>query len=136
MPVVPRLSVQGRKLLPSWALACIAIGGFTVLRLGSGNGMVHDLATSTAAFSILLLAIDAKGAVSRFLSAPWLVRIGIFSYSLYLVHAPLLAVFWFALRPLQLSPDVTFAILVLCSPLVVGLAYGFHRLFERPFMRV
>jgi peptidoglycan/LPS O-acetylase OafA/YrhL len=43
---------------------------------------------------------------------------------------------WFALRPLQLSPDATFAVLVLCSPLVIGLAYGFHLLFERPFMRV
>jgi peptidoglycan/LPS O-acetylase OafA/YrhL len=52
------------------------------------------------------------------------------------MHAPLLHLFWFALRPLQLSPDVTFAILLLCVPLMVGLAYGFHRLFERPFMRL
>jgi peptidoglycan/LPS O-acetylase OafA/YrhL len=130
------LTVQGRKVLPVWALGCIAIGGLALVRLGSGNGLVHDLATSAAAFCILLLAIDANGAVSRFLSATWLVRIGIFSYSLYLVHAPFVHLFWFALRPLQLSPDVTFAILILCTPLVIGLAYGFHRLFERPFMRI
>jgi peptidoglycan/LPS O-acetylase OafA/YrhL len=130
------LTVEGRRLLPPWALACIAIGGFGVLRLGSGNGLVHDLATSAAAFSILLLAIDPKSGVSRFLSTPWLVRIGIFSYSLYLVHAPILHLIWFCLRPLQLSPDATFLVLVLSVPLVVGLAYGFHRVFERPFMRV
>jgi peptidoglycan/LPS O-acetylase OafA/YrhL len=130
------LTVQGRKLLPTWALACIAIGGLALVRLGSGNGLVHDLATSAAAFCVLLLAIDANGVMSRFLSATWLVRIGIFSYSLYLVHAPFVHLFWFALRPLQLSPDVTFFILTLCAPLVVGLAYGFHRLFERPFMRL
>jgi peptidoglycan/LPS O-acetylase OafA/YrhL len=130
------LTVQGRRLLPSWMLACIAIGGLAVVRLGSGNGLIHDLATSAAAFGVLLLAIDSNGVLSRLLSAAWLVRIGIFSYSLYLVHAPFLHLFWFALRPLQLSPDVTFVILLLCAPLVVSLAYGFHRLFERPFMRV
>jgi peptidoglycan/LPS O-acetylase OafA/YrhL len=130
------LTVQGRKLLPTWALTGIAIGGLALVRFGSGNGLVHDLAISAAAFSVLLLAIDANGAVSRFLSTPWLVRIGIFSYSLYLIHAPILHLFWFALRPLQLSSDVTFALLLLCVPLVLGLAYGFHRLFERPFMRI
>jgi peptidoglycan/LPS O-acetylase OafA/YrhL len=130
------LTVQGRKLLPTWALACIAIGGLALVRLGSGNGLAHDLAISAAAFSVLLLATDANGAVSRFLSTAWLVRIGIFSYSLYLMHAPFLHLFWFALRPMRLSPDLTFLILVLCTPLVVGLTYVFHRLFERPFMRV
>jgi peptidoglycan/LPS O-acetylase OafA/YrhL len=130
------LTVQGRRLLPAWMLACIAIGGLALVRLGSGNGLVHDLATSAAAFCVLLLAIDANSTVSRYLSATWLVRIGIFSYSLYLVHAPLVHLIWFALRPLQLSPDITFVILMLCAPLVVGLAYGFHRLFERPFMRI
>jgi peptidoglycan/LPS O-acetylase OafA/YrhL len=130
------LTVQGRKFLPAWALACIAVGGLALVRFGSGNGLVHDLATSVAAFCVLLLAIDPGSAVSRFLSTPWLVRVGVFSYSLYLVHAPILALLWFALRPLQLSPDATFGILVLCAPLLVGLAYGFHLLFERPFMRV
>jgi peptidoglycan/LPS O-acetylase OafA/YrhL len=130
------LTIQRRRLLPAWLLALIAIGGLGLVRLGSGNGLMHDLATCAAAFSVLLLATDAKGAVLRFLSATWLVRIGIFSYSLYLVHAPLIHLFWFALRPLQLSPDLTFLLLVLCAPLVVALAYGFHRAFERPFMRV
>jgi peptidoglycan/LPS O-acetylase OafA/YrhL len=128
------LTVQGRRLLPAWALACVAFGGLALVRFGSGSGLVHDLATSAAAFSVLLLAIDARGRVSRFLSTPVLVRIGIFSYSLYLMHAPLVHLFWFALQPLQLSPDVTFLVLLLCVPLIVGLAYAFHCLFERPFM--
>lgn len=131
-----RLTVQERKLLPNWALGCIVIAGFAIVRLGTGNGLVHDLATSAAAFGILLLAIDPNSAMSRWLSTRWLVRIGIFSYSLYLVHAPFLHLLWFALRPLQLSADATYLILVLCAPLLVALAYGFHRLFERPFMRV
>ncbi len=130
------LTVQGRHLFPHWALALIAIGGLACVRLGSGNGLAHDVATGAAAFSVLLLAIDANGGLARILSTGWLVRVGTFSYSLYLVHAPLLHLCWFALRPLQLSQDLTFAVLLLCTPLIVGLAYGFHRLFERPFMRV
>jgi peptidoglycan/LPS O-acetylase OafA/YrhL len=130
------LTVQGRRPLPARALGAIVVGGLALVRFGSGNGLVHDLATSAAAFSVLLLAIDANSAVSRFLSTPWLVRIGVFSYSLYLVHAPLVHLCWFALRPLGLSPDATFFVLLLCVPLIVVLAYGFHRLFERPFMRV
>jgi peptidoglycan/LPS O-acetylase OafA/YrhL len=130
------LTVQGRKLLPSWVLACVAIGGLAVVRLGSGNGLIHDLGTSAAAFSVLLLGIDSNGAVARFLRHTWLVRIGIFSYSIYLMHAPLIHILWFALRPLQLSPDVTFWILVVCAPLTIGVCYGFHLLFEFPFMRV
>jgi len=130
------LTVQGRHLFPHWALALIAIGGLACVRLGSGNGLAHDIATSAAAFSVLLLAIDPNGGLARILSTGWLVRVGTFSYSLYLVHAPLLHLCWFVLRPLQLSPDLAFTALLLCTPVVVGVAYVFHRLFERPFMRV
>jgi peptidoglycan/LPS O-acetylase OafA/YrhL len=135
--LVASLTVRGRHVAPKWVLGCVAAGGLIAVRLGSGNGLVHDLATTASAFSVLLLAADGRGAVSRVLSTPWLVRVGIFSYSLYLLHAPLVHLSWLALRPLHLSADATFAILaVLCVPLIVGISYGFHCLFERPFMRV
>jgi peptidoglycan/LPS O-acetylase OafA/YrhL len=131
------LAVQGRTLLPKWALALIVLAGLAVLRLGSGNGLVHDLATAAAFFAVLQLALDPAGRVTRVLSAPWLVRIGLFSYSIYLVHAPLLHLSWFALRPLGLSDDLNFVVLVvICLPLIVAVSYGFHCVFERPFMRL
>jgi len=131
------LAIQGRRLLPKWVLAVIVLAGLAVLRLGSGNGLVHDLATAAAFFAVLQLASDPAGRVTRVLSAPWLVRIGLFSYSIYLVHAPLLHLSWFALRQLGLSDDLNFVVLaVICLPLIVAASYGFHCVFERPFMRL
>jgi peptidoglycan/LPS O-acetylase OafA/YrhL len=131
-----QLTVRGTRVAPKWLLGMVALAGAVVIRLGSGNGLVHDLAASAAAFALLTMAIEPDSAVSRVLSAPWLVRIGLFSYSIYLVHAPLLHVAWLALRPLSLSPNQMFAALVFVGvPLIVALAYAFHVAFERPFMR-
>jgi peptidoglycan/LPS O-acetylase OafA/YrhL len=131
------LTVRGNRLAPNWVLATVAVVGFAVVRVGSGNGLAHDLATSGATFAVLLLAADSRSAVARVLSAAPLVRIGVFSYSIYLVHAPLLHLFWLAQRPARLSPDACFALLAFVAlPLIVLVAYGFHCLFERPFMRV
>jgi peptidoglycan/LPS O-acetylase OafA/YrhL len=133
-----KLSVGRETLrLPRWVLFGVFGLGLLAVRFGSGNGLVHDLATTGAFFCLLLLATDGNSATARFLSNPWLVRIGFFSYSLYLVHAPILHLTWMALRPLDLSHDAMFAGLVLLgTPLSLSLSYGFHVLFERPFMRV
>jgi peptidoglycan/LPS O-acetylase OafA/YrhL len=123
-------TVDRRDIAPRWVLGLAALAGFGLVRLGSGNGLAHDLETSVAAFSVLMLARDPESAVARTLSTPWLARIGLFSYSVYLVHAPLLHLSWFALRPFGLSPDLTFAVLILgCMPLWIFVSYGFHVAF-------
>jgi peptidoglycan/LPS O-acetylase OafA/YrhL len=131
------LTAQQKPLpAPRVVLGAVFAAGLVAVRLGSGNGLVHDLSTSAAFFCLLLLANEPKSLTARVLTAPWLVRIGFFSYSIYLVHAPLLHLSWLALRPLQLTPGVFFGVLTLvCLPLIVGVAYGFHCLFERPFIR-
>lgn len=65
-----------------------------------------------------------------------LVVIGTFSYSLYLVHAPFLQLIWqYLLGPFDLSHERTFGFLMTIGlSLVLAGAYGFFRLFERPFM--
>jgi peptidoglycan/LPS O-acetylase OafA/YrhL len=132
------LTAQRRPLpAPRWVLGAVFVAGLTAVRLGSGNGLVHDLATAAAFFCVLLLAAETDSFAWRVLSTPWLVRLGFFSYSIYLVHAPLLHLCWLGLRPLGLSPDALFAVLALvCLPAITGVAYCFHLLFERPFMRV
>jgi peptidoglycan/LPS O-acetylase OafA/YrhL len=135
--IAAALTVERRTVAPRWLLALGVVGGLGLVRLGSGNGLVHDLETTVAAFCLLLLATKPDSAVSRVLSTPWLAWIGFFSYSLYLIHAPLLHVGWLALRPLGLSDDAGFALLVLVGvPLIVLTSYGFHLAFERPFMRL
>jgi peptidoglycan/LPS O-acetylase OafA/YrhL len=64
-------------------------------------------------------------------------RFGSFSYSIYLVHAPVLALMvTFVVRPLSLPPLVGFGALLLVGlPTILAFAYGFHLIFEAPFIR-
>jgi peptidoglycan/LPS O-acetylase OafA/YrhL len=130
------LTVRGKVIAPNWILAGVALAGFAAVRAGSGNGIVHDLATSVGAFAILMLCLNAGGATVRVLSRPALVRVGIFSYSLYLIHAPVLHLLDLALDNAGVDPNIQFGLLVIFGfPVILLVAYGFHCVFERPFMR-
>jgi peptidoglycan/LPS O-acetylase OafA/YrhL len=74
--------------------------------------------------------------IRRLFESRWLVGLGSFSYSLYLVHMPLQGVLFLPLRHWVHSSDLVLLLnLAVNLPLVCLLAYGFYRLFERPFMR-
>jgi peptidoglycan/LPS O-acetylase OafA/YrhL len=61
--------------------------------------------------------------------------VGAFSYSLYLIHVPLLAAFHLGLLWLHLSGIVRAALLFTVGPLLAALgAYLFYLAFERPFL--
>lgn len=77
---------------------------------------------------------DASVVVRLFSSRP-LVWLGVVSYSLYLIHDPLLALMRAGLARHDLQPLPAFAILVVIGvPLVLGASYVFHRCVERPFL--
>ena len=64
-----------------------------------------------------------------------MVWLGAFSYSLYLIHYPIVAASDFALRRTGLNPAIQFAVLLgVGIPLCILCAYSFHLVFERPFM--
>lgn len=73
----------------------------------------------------------------RGLSSRPLVALGGFSYSLYLMHDPILSIALRYLKPwIDTAPVPTFfVVLVSLVPAVLGLCYLFHRVFERPFLR-
>jgi peptidoglycan/LPS O-acetylase OafA/YrhL len=66
--------------------------------------------------------------------ALWL---GLFSYSIYLVHAPLVGVLnKYAFAPMDLSPLAKFGLMLAVGlPVILACCYGFHLLFEAPFLR-
>jgi peptidoglycan/LPS O-acetylase OafA/YrhL len=73
-----------------------------------------------------------KRPVFRFLERRWAVALGIISYSLYLVHYPLLVLASSALRTRGWAPGSRLAVLLLvAAPLCLPVAVLFHALFER-----
>ena len=67
-----------------------------------------------------------------------IVRIGKFSYSLYLVHFPVQQVLWqHVVLPMRLGATMTFAVMATAGTgVTLVFAYGFYLLFERPFTTV
>jgi peptidoglycan/LPS O-acetylase OafA/YrhL len=86
-----------------------------------------------------LLAVMYGGGAARMrrvLSWRPALKLGLFSYSIYLLHAPLLAVAYVkVVQPMHLAPLAAFTLLIVVAvPAIVVLCYGFHLLFEAPFL--
>jgi peptidoglycan/LPS O-acetylase OafA/YrhL len=98
---------------------------------------VMDVPTGIFAASLLLhTTLTRESLATRFLSWKPFVFLGTFSYSIYLVHAPLLQLLWqYALAPYHHAPATMFVLLMTGGCVVVlAFAYGFFRLCEEPFM--
>lgn len=83
----------------------------------------------------LAIANKKLPSILRVFQHPIAIALGVFSYSLYLTHGPVLVLVRYFLFNLQLSP-VMFAITSYVLGVIVSLifAYLFYLLFERPFM--
>jgi peptidoglycan/LPS O-acetylase OafA/YrhL len=96
-----------------------------------------DLPVALLGFAALIGATTGrKGALKSILSWHPLVVIGTFSYSLYLIHAPLLQILWqYVLEPLGVRPDLRFYFLMTGGlALILGASYLFFLLVEAPFL--
>jgi peptidoglycan/LPS O-acetylase OafA/YrhL len=101
--------------------------------------IVADLLFGVIGFCVLVISsLDERSVLRRIASWKPLVWVGGFSYSLYLIHFPLQQLIWQdVVRRWNFTKPVTF--LIMAGPvsiLLVLLSYVFHRLFERPFMRL
>ncbi len=118
------------------------------LRWWTANLLYSDLlvGAATAAF-LVYAAASSRISGARSTAPPLAVRLlqsrialglGAFSYSLYLVHFPLLSLLHSFLRPhFTATPLHLFlklaCLFVLGVPLCLAAAYGFYRVFEKPF---
>jgi len=138
-----RSEASGRRVPWGWitiglTVALVALfAAFGSERLLGQDLYWADLGVG-AAMACGLAALVGTGSVAarRVLEHRRLVGIGHFSYSLYLVHAPLLLIAWlFVVEPMHLSPNGSFAVMVVgVAPLLVLASYGFFLVFERPFL--
>ncbi len=135
--------VRARSRVPWSVLAvgfavCAALLGYIAGE--SVDALTPFIELPLALFVVcLLVAASRRGQSARLracLGFRPLAFVGMFSYSLYLIHAPLLQAEWqYALRPLHLGSSLTFTLLAAIGvPLVLAAAYLFYRACERPFM--
>lgn len=99
----------------------------------------HLLALGTACFLIyctnFVMNDKPLPPAVRLLESPWVVGLGIFSYSLYITHAPVVWLVHQLLLSFQLSPAImAIKWFLIAVPLSILLGYLFYRVFERPFM--
>ena len=142
------LGMFAAKLVAQWhrdgrSPLCLADGGIVAaffLVTAVDHRFWHLGTTSDAKWgliyaALLLMASRPKSRLHHLLSARWLVACGIFSYSVYLIHEPLLIAFraHVVTHPLSNSADAALELCV-AAPALLLLGYVFHRLFERPFM--
>lgn len=116
-------------------VACLATCAYIALR-GEDSFYPDLLGALTVCGLLIACSFSPSSPLSRMFGWRPLVAIGMFSYSLYLIHAPLLQVIWqYAIAPLHLTPARAFALLVSIGVLcILGAAYLFFFAFERPFM--
>ena len=73
--------------------------------------------------------------VLRLLESRALVSLGAFSYSLYLIHGPILAILIFLMHHRLHGNNLFLLMIGLGLPITLGASYLFYLCFERPFLR-
>ena len=115
---------------------------FVILALTVNTWPIYllDLLTALAAVGLLLAAARPAGRNPVRAALEWrpLVWIGGFSYSVYLIHAPLVQLIWqYGLRPLGFGLGALptyLALIVVGVPLIVAASWLFWYGCERPFL--
>jgi len=134
-----------KKNVPWYSLAVACIGSVMIYCAARGWAVAEryiailDLPISFAAAAVLVGA--ARPGASRIrgvLGSRPLAAIGLFSYSLYMIHYPLAdTLCQYLLVPLRLGQGAAeAALLAIVIPIILLAAYGFYWAFERPFHQI
>jgi peptidoglycan/LPS O-acetylase OafA/YrhL len=99
--------------------------------------LVVGLATATSLVQLTSRVVEGRpSALLSLLESQALVSLGHFSYSLYLTHLPVIALCYFALRPLGLAPPAfTLTLLGVGAIASLATAYAFYLVVERRFIQ-
>jgi peptidoglycan/LPS O-acetylase OafA/YrhL len=139
-------AARWRSSMPwGWIAALFAVLSFVTVprNFGSMSAIgIPDYVPALAAASLLIycslsshLDTEKGSRLVRMFEAPWCVRVGQFSYSLYLIHYPLLAAMYLGLLRVTSSPEVRLAVLWLVGcPVITLISFGFYTVFERRFV--
>ncbi len=143
----PKIAAYRMKIRWGWLTAALAIGLSATLFLKKDWTGWHPYITEpwvgivVMCWLIQYIKVSRQGErrslSQRLLESRTLVTLGIFSYSIYLVHNPIQGLVNLETLHINMSADARLAMmLVVVTPFAVLCSYGFYLLFERKFMRM
>lgn len=140
------LAVWLRERVPWRAVSLTAVilliatywrfGGWLTEKRWAGDSLVGLVVSTLILVGTLHLQRGGRpGPLLRVLSSPLSLWLGLFSYSIYLIHSPLLGLFNLLTLHFALSDDVRLALMwCVAVPMTIGVSYVFHLLVERRFL--
>jgi peptidoglycan/LPS O-acetylase OafA/YrhL len=118
-------------------LSAVGLMVWQGFRLGHNVMLILDFLVGVFACALLVVSTRPEGGRLRAILA-WkpLAAVGVFSYSIYLVHAPLLQLMWqYVFHPAGIGGSALFVWLMTAGfAVTLAISYAFHRVFEAPFM--
>jgi peptidoglycan/LPS O-acetylase OafA/YrhL len=140
--VAAHITARSPLRAPYWrivALLAAALALVAILRTGDAtpdSGLWPADLIVGAAIALMFVTSDGERLTwtARFLSLRPVVIVGTFSYSLYLIHGPLVAVTAAALQRVHAGVMVSSATYLGLIVVVLVAAYGFFLIAERPFL--
>ena len=129
-----------RWLQPALAFTAVVVAAPLVVLLARADESFFAAELLLGSVVALFIVALSRGPIShparRLLECRPMAWVGLFSYSLYLTHAPVLQVVWqYGTRPIRLGPNMEFvATMVAATAGSLVVAFLFHLLFERPFI--
>jgi peptidoglycan/LPS O-acetylase OafA/YrhL len=142
-----QLDLRAEKILASgWLLAMVTllVGGWLRFVGIWPDGSVWWKTWPALDFPIAVLVVIAlvrmasveRSTLRKILSLRPLAALGTITYSLYLIHGPMIEIVWkWVCHPLHLGRMGTFVVLIAATPLVILGAYLFFKIAEEPFLR-
>jgi peptidoglycan/LPS O-acetylase OafA/YrhL len=144
-----RVKLRWERNIPWGIFAMVSLVGYFYLMSITYSSGAADLSFGyklkntlfgISCFCLLIAVSNSSGTkynwLQKILSLKPLVFLGTFSYSLYLIHAPLLQVLTqYIIGPLDLPVSTSLWILLfLCLTLIPAISFAFFLLCEKPFM--
>jgi len=121
-----------------WGWIALALAGaiFAPLHLPLLETRVLYFIVGLCLMAFLVFASDPRVWINKVLSLRPLAFLGLFAYSIYLIHAPLVQVLWqYPFAFLQDRPVLMFCALIFPGvPFILAICYLFFLVCERPFL--
>ena len=138
-----RARLPWRGLAVWSALVAVALAASSEFALGLPTYLTETVLGSAVAAGLVHYTLletrpgprpATPSPLRRLLNAPVVALLGVFSYSVYLLHSPLLGLFNLLTLSLPLSADLRLLLMLgVGLPLAVFASYLFYRVAERPF---